>query len=275
MTGWAERFRSADSETRRLVWAVAMSAAIHGGLFLVKAGDWSGLDAGGARGVKVLTASLRGQNESPSASSPAPELQVPAEAMPVEHDSSGPRTPAAAALPASEPRSPAAGEPPLASDVRPEQRESEPAGSGGDVTAGGAASAQLAGGDEAASIPMLPPLPGRDRGLVRPASMVAPLRFGYPSNMPLMAGKVRLRLTVDERGRTESIDVVVANPPSTFDDVAVQIMRHARLTPGYAGEIPVRSYTYFDISFGSGHGAQRIYPVGGSIAPPSGHPPAR
>lgn len=275
VTGWAERFRSADSETRRLSWAFGLSVALHAALFLITAGAWSGLDAGGAWGGKVMTASLRGQPAASDTSPPVPGFPTPAEPMPVKQQPVDSKTPAAAVLTESDQRSPVERDQPPPSATKAEKRESESAGSGGGSSGVGVASAPHAGSDEAASIPMLPPLPGRDRDLVRPASMVAPIRFGYPSNMPLVSGKVRVRLTVDSFGRTESIDVVVANPPGTFDDAAVQIMRHARLTPGYAGKIPVRSFAYFDLSFGSSPGAQRIYPVGGSIAPPSGLSPAR
>lgn len=257
----AERFRSALRAPTSLERALVVSVLIHSALFGVPAGDWSGQREGGTRGGTVITATLvraaveQAAEESP-ASGPEPAVVQPTSALiaPPVPDATVP-SPLAAGGPDTSSRTAnqSAGASGAAAGTYPD----EPA-------------PVHAGADDATGIPVLPPLPARDRSLPRPASILAPMRFSYPTNTPMQWGRVRVRLLIDDKGQSLDVRVVSAAPPAVFDDAAVQIMKHARFAPGYVGKMAVRSYVYFDLSFGPGPMGQRLWPVGGNIALPPG-----
>lgn len=268
MTGRAERIRSALRSQGGLGPALGFSLAVHCALLFVPMAHWAGQSSGGHVGGTVLTGTLRG---------------VQAAVEPADGADSDVQATLASSPAAGAPLvSPAQTVAPSPAPIRPDAAADEAGRSGGGEAPAGspresgialvAAAPIRSGIDDAQGLPVLPPLPARDRSLPRPPSLMSQVLFSYPSNTPMQWGNVRVRMLVDERGLVHDVQVVAAVPPGVFDDAALQVMRHVRLAPGFVGKMTVRSVAYFEISFGPGPMGQRIWPAGGHIAPPSGLP---
>lgn len=253
--------RLAGWSPRSIDVALAISMALHLAILMTHLGTASGLRHASVPG-RALTATLSSLRPAPAIDDAVPSEAVPSNAVP---------EPAAAIsqiLPGETAVSP--------------RSEALPVDAGKPAVAGGAGEAGAVVAPPPRPIPaeieegppVLPALPARDRSLPQPATLMAPIRFSYPTSLPMQWGQVRVRLLIDEHGNRLESAVVSSMPPAMFDDVAIQIMNHARFIPGYIGKMAVRSHVYFDVSFGPGNLGQRIWPVGGSIAMPSGFPAA-
>lgn len=121
-------------------------------------------------------------------------------------------------------------------------------------------------------IPILPPLSPM-RPVTRRPSILAPLTFSYPPNVPLQGGRVRVRILLGERGEVEEMRVVDAVPAGMFDATALAVLRSARFGPGFLGAYTTRSYLFMELTFGPGPGGQQLLYAGSSVAPPVFHAP--
>jgi protein TonB len=66
-----------------------------------------------------------------------------------------------------------------------------------------------------------------------------------------LAGKVVIRLFIDEAGTVERIVTVKAEPPGYFEQSAERAFRAARFTPGMKNGRPVKVQMLLEVSFDS------------------------
>ena len=245
--------RSGRPERVRFVRALMFSLLLHASvLTLLKAGPPPGKGMTAAPAGGVFEASFR-----PAAPEAVPSPSLPAPTAAPFHD------PELALLVTAEASASISPSPVAASpaEVPPATATLQPAGVDRATGAG-------AGGEDAVTIPLLPPLPTQ-QGLPRRPSLLAPVRFSYPPNIPVQGGRVRVRILLDNKGNVEEMRVVNAAPPGIFDHAALTVLRSGRYAPGFVGAIALRSYLFMEVSFGPGPQGQQVWYAGDAAAPVS------
>jgi protein TonB len=100
----------------------------------------------------------------------------------------------------------------------------------------------------------------------RPAEWLAPAELDvraepleavilkYPESLrgTLLAGKVRLRLYIDERGVVRKMAVEASNPPGVFDEAARQAWAEVRFSPALKAGRPVKSQKLIELAYDPG-----------------------
>ena len=255
--------RSGRPERVRFVRALLFSVLLHASvLTLLKAGPPPGRGMTSAPAGGVFEASFRpAAPDLPPPSLPAPltaqlPTQLPAPELPliVTLDASTWHTPS------SESTSPAV-LPPVSAAPSSASSSANPQRAGIELATGAGA-----GGEDSVTIPLLPPLPAL-QGLPRRPSLLAPVRFSYPPNIPVQGGRVRVRILLDNKGKVEEMRVVTAAPPGVFDHAALAVLRSGRYAPGFVGVIALRSYLFMEVSFGPGPQGQQVWYAGDAMAP--------
>ena len=92
----------------------------------------------------------------------------------------------------------------------------------------------------------------RDAEVDRPAQPVSQVPLIYPENAYLsrLAGAVRARVYIDDKGSVVSIDVVDAKPiAGVFEDAAVQALSQLRYRPALVAGRPVMSQKLVEVKF--------------------------
>ena len=103
-----------------------------------------------------------------------------------------------------------------------------------------------------ASSAPLPPRYFRDAEVDRPAEPVAQVPLIYPENayVSRLAGAVRARVYIDDKGSVVSIDVVEAKPiAGVFEDAAVEALSQLRYRPALVAGRPVMSQKLVEVKF--------------------------
>jgi len=119
------------------------------------------------------------------------------------------------------------------------------------VPAGGAAPAPSAAPSDAAPGTVVPPRYLSSREVDTPAvpRQYAPLLYPEEALAARIAGVVRVRVFISERGTVDSAHVVSANPPGSFDGAALEAIRKMAYAPAMKRGLPVKSQKLVEVTF--------------------------
>lgn len=259
MTADAVGARFAETERAPFFRALCISLLIHGVLFLVKVGPVSGPSKASTSGGGVIEAVLKSAPRATPGtmadSPPIPDTALhPAKTLVVDADSTD--------------------RPKVEEQREPREHRTDPQpahttpnvairDTGRDTLAGAATSST-----ETQAIPLLPPLHSSAREVPQRPMLLAPLTFSYPPGIKIASGRVRVRITIDEKGNVEEMRAVASAPPGMFEQAAIEVLRRGRYLPGRAANMPVRAYLFLDITYGPGPQGQQVWYAGNTVAPP-------
>jgi protein TonB len=153
-------------------------------------------------------------------------------------------------------RSPAIEVNPLGAEPseRPAPTDGEAGGAAGDPASG--ASAQSPRDPHAAEALAGLALPFPDRWYTarevdvraEPVTTV-PLRYPESLKGSLAAGRVHLRLFIDEHGVVRRMQVTASDPPGLFDEAAKRAWEQVRFTPALRSGVPVKSQKLIEVLY--------------------------
>lgn len=90
---------------------------------------------------------------------------------------------------------------------------------------------------------------------------VSPLLYPEAAYRRRIAGKVVVRIYVNEAGKIDAIDVLEATPPGVFEQAAVDALLNTRFTPAELLGRPVRNVKTIEIGFDPGRDGQPPIPL--------------
>ncbi|MGZ5241206.1 MAG: energy transducer TonB [Caldimonas sp.] len=106
---------------------------------------------------------------------------------------------------------------------------------------------------EAAAAPPAPAAPPPSTylssGLDPPPRPLGDIDPAVPAAAGSRGGVVVLRLSINERGGVDKVEVLDSSPPGLFDASAVEAFSAARFSPGYLAGVAVKSQVTFEVRY--------------------------